>query len=149
MLAGSSSLRSVAVPGEAGCKFTSQPSLTSGKGRLRRPRQAIRAAAEDDSKKGGLDWDKAWSNFADSLNKNIPVVEDRSARRPEAQQQRPSSKSPQFAKDSRRQLKENIKRQENFVLDFWSQELFFKAGGLFIAVLLIIFLFIGGPGGPS
>ena len=120
----------------------------SGKAPRRPCRQSTRAA-EEESSKGGLDWDRAWSNFKDGLNKNIPVVEDRSAKQPETQQQRPSSKSPQFAKDSRRQLKENIKKQENLVLDFWSQELFFKAGGVFIAVLLVIFLIIGGPGGPS
>ena len=112
-------------------------------------KQCIRAAKEDEPSKGGLDWDNAWSSFKDSLNKNIPEVEDRSAKRPESQPQRTSNKGPQFAKDSRRQLRENIKQQENLVLDFWSQELFFKAGGLLIAVLLVIFLFIGGPGGPS
>ncbi|KAL3147737.1 hypothetical protein ABBQ32_002479 [Trebouxia sp. C0010 RCD-2024] len=112
-------------------------------------KQCIHAAKEDEPSKGGLDWDSAWSNFKDSLNKNIPEVEDRSTKRPESQPPRASSKGPQFAKDSRRQLRENIKQQENLVLDFWSQELFFKAGGLFIAVLLVIFLFIGGPGGPS
>ncbi|DBA74072.1 TPA: hypothetical protein ACH3X1_010886 [Trebouxia sp. C0004] len=113
-------------------------------------RHAPRAADKGKSSKGGLDWDSAWSNFKDGLNKNIPVVEDRTAQRPESQQQpKSSNKSPQFARDSRRQLRENIKKQENLVLDFWSQELFFKAGGLFIAVLLVIFLLIGGPGGPD
>lgn len=125
-----------------------QHPFTSGKPPRRLRKQATRAA-EEEPNKGGLDWDGAWSNFKDSLNKNIPAVEDRSVKRPETQQQRQSSKSPQFAKDSRRQLRENIKQQENLVLDFWSQELFFKAGGVFIAVLLVIFLFIGGPGGPS
>jgi hypothetical protein len=116
--------------------------------RLRR--HAPRAADKGKSSKGGLDWDSAWSNFKDGLNKNIPVVEDRTAQRPESQQQpKSSNKSPQFARDSRRQLRENIKKQENLVLDFWSQELFFKAGGVFIAVLLVIFLLIGGPGGPD
>lgn len=117
----------------------------------RRLRKQATCAAEDEPNKGGLDWDRAWSSFKDGLNKNIPAVEDRSVKpkSPESQQKRPSSKSPQFAKDSRRQLRENIKQQENLVLDFWSQELFFKAGGVFIAVLLVIFLFIGGPGGPS
>ena len=125
-----------------------QHRLIGGNAPRRLRKQAARAA-EDEPNKGGLDWDRAWSNFKDGLNKNIPAVEDRSVKRPESQQQRPSSKSPQFAKDSRRQLRENIKQQENLVLDFWSQELFFKAGGVFIAVLLVIFLFIGGPGGPS
>ena len=125
-----------------------QHRFISGNAPLRLRKQAARAA-EDEPNKGNLDWDRAWSSFKDGLNKNIPAVEDRSVKRPESQQQRPSSKSPQFAKDSRRQLRENIKQQENLVLDFWSQELFFKAGGVFIAVLLVIFLFIGGPGGPS
>jgi len=116
--------------------------------RLRR--HVPRAADKDESSKRGLDWDSAWSSFKDGLNKNIPVVEDRTAQRPASQQQpKSSNKSPQFARDSRRQLRENIKKQENLVLDFWSQELFFKAGGVFIAVLLVIFLLIGGPGGPD
>ena len=116
--------------------------------RLRR--HVPRAADKEESSKRGLDWDSAWSSFKDGLNKNIPVVEDRTAQRPESQQQpKSSNKSPQFARDSRRQLRENIKKQENLVLDFWSQELFFKVGGLFIAVLLVIFLLIGGPGGPD
>ena len=129
------------------CRSVQHP-FTSGKPPRKLRKQAT-CAAEDEPNKGGLDWDKAWSSFKDGLNKNIPAVEDRTVKRPESQQQRPSSKSPQFAKDSRRQLRENIKQQENLVLDFWSQELFFKAGGVFIAVLLVIFLFIGGPGGPS
>ena len=109
------------------------------------PRHITRATEDSDqNQKRGLDWDSAWSNFKDGLNKNIPQVEDRTARSPEPQK-RTSSKSPQFAKDSRRQLRENIKKQEDVVLDFWSQELFFKAGGAFIAVLLVIFLVIGGP----
>ncbi len=53
--------------------------------RLRR--HAPRAADKGKSSKGGLDWDSAWSNFKDGLNKNIPVVEDRTAQRPESQQQ--------------------------------------------------------------
>ena len=130
------------------CVFV-QHAFTTGKAPRRLRRQAIRAAKEDEPSKGGLDWDSAWSSFKDGLNKNIPAVEDRSAKRPESQAQRASSQSPQFARDSRRQLRENIKKQENLVLDFWSQELFFKAGGVLIAVLLAIFLFIGGPGGPS
>ncbi len=111
----------------------------------------LKATEEDEGSRGGLDWDSAWSNFKEGLNKNIPVVEDRTAKRSDTQQQqqRSNSKSPQFARDSRRQLRENIKKQENLVLDFWSQELFFKAGGVFIAVLLVIFLLIGGPGGPE
>lgn len=115
--------------------------------RLRR--FACQATEKDEGSKGGLDWDSAWSNFKDGLNKNIPVVEDRTAKPQSQQQPKPSNKSPQFARDSRRQLRENIKKQEDFVLDFWSQELFFKAGGVFIAVLLVIFLLVGGPGGPE
>lgn len=125
-----------------------QHKFTCGKA-PRRLRKQVTRAADDEPGKGGPDWDRAWSNFKDGLNKNIPAVEDRSVKRPDSQQQRPSSKSPQFAKDSRRQLRENIKQQENLVLDFWSQELFFKAGGVLIAVLLLTFLIIGGPGGPS
>ena len=116
----------------------------------RRHRYVPTASEEGERSKGGLDWDNAWSSFKEGLNKNIPAVEDRSATRPQQpQQQRPSNKSPQFARDSRKQLRENIKKQENLVLDFWSQELFFKIGGLFIAVLLVVFLLTGGPGGPE
>lgn len=104
----------------------------------------VRATEEDG--KSGLDWDKAWSGFVDGLNKNIPVVEDRTVARPE-EQKKTSSKSPQFAKDSRRNLRENIKKQENFVLDFWSQESFFKLGGVLIVLLLAVFL-VAGRGGP-
>ena len=69
-----------------------------------RQRRCICGATEDSEgkKKGGLDWDSAWSNFKEGLNKNIPEVQDRSAR-PAEPQQRVSSKSPQFAKDSRKQ----------------------------------------------
>lgn len=116
---------------------------------LRPRRFACQATEKDEGSKGGLDWDSAWSNFKEGLNKNIPVVEDRTAKPQSQQQPKPSNKSPQFARDSRRQLRENIKKQEDFVLDFWSQELFFKAGGVFIAVLLVIFLLVGGPGGPE
>lgn len=131
------------------CSSVQHAFFSSDKAPRRLRNQSTLAAKQDEPGKGGLDWDNAWSSFKDSLNKNIPEVEDRSAKRPESQPQRASSKSPQFAKDSRRQLRENIKKQENLVLDFWSQELFFKAGGLFIAVVLVLFLFIGGPGGPS
>ena len=104
----------------------------------------VRATEEEG--KSGLDWDKAWSGFVDGLNKNIPVVEDRTVARPE-EPKKASSKSPQFAKDSRRNLRENIKKQENFVLDFWSQESFFKLGGVLIVLLLAVFL-VAGRGGP-
>ena len=111
-----------------------------------RQRRCVCGATEDSEgkKKGGFDWDNAWSNFQEGLNRNIPEVQDRTAR-PAEPQPRVSSKSPQFARDSRKQLRENIKKQENLVLDFWSQELFFKVGGALIAVLLLFFLVIGGP----
>lgn len=111
------------------------------------PRHVARAADEDSDRKTGLDWDKAWSGFVDGLNRNIPVVEDRTVSRPE-QKPQPSSKSPQFSKDSRRGLRENIKKQENFVLDFWSQESFFKLGGVLILILLASFLVVGTGNSP-
>ena len=113
----------------------------------RAPFHVVRATEEGSEGKNGLDWDKAWSGFVDGLNKNIPVVEDRTVNRPEQPKKASSSRSPQFAKDSRRSLRENIKKQENTVLDFWSQESFFKLGGVLIVLCLVAFLVVG-PGRP-
>lgn len=110
-----------------------------------RPRLSLVRATEEKSEGTGPDWDRAWKSFSDSLNKNIPVVEDRTLNPPE--QKKASSRSPQFAKDSRRELRENIKKQENVLLDFWSQESFFKLGGALIVLLLLVFL-VAGNGGP-
>lgn len=50
------------------------------------------------------------------------------------------SKPPRVASDSFRAKKDSIRKQENQVLDFWSQEKFFLAAGGVLAVILILFI---------
>ena len=127
-----------------------RPALTTGlewrrhtchlpqQARLPRQRRPAAARAEKDNKDGKkVDWDRAWSDFkpnVDSLKDSLPKVEQKS-----------SSAGPKFSKQSLRGQRDTIRKQENAVLDVWSQEIFFKIGGAAIVVILFIFVFIIGP----
>lgn len=91
-----------------------------------------RAGYESDSDSSdGVDWEEKWSNFQAGIKDKIPEVEP-GARRSGP---RPTGNSRQ----------DQIRRQENAVLDVWNQESFFKYAGGAVAVLLLLLIFSGPP----
>lgn len=112
--------------------------------RCRRPvprseRWCVRASKDGGDDDRGVNWDAAWSEFKSTAKKgawrhlltHLPLIGVTAGRGcagcagiPETE----SRKAPSFSRRPRRTpLQEQIRKQEDFVLDFWSSETVFKA----------------------
>lgn len=98
---------------------------------------APKASSDRNREGSSVDWDQAWSNFSQNARAKIPEVESRVY-----------TQAPRFAE--RRtwnvgQQQESIRRQERYLLNYWSQDTFFKGGGLAVLALFILLILLAGP----
>lgn len=112
--------------------------------RCRRPlprsaRWCVRASKDGGDDDRGVNWDAAWSEFKSTAKKGalrhlcaypplVGVTAGRGCAGDAGIPETESRKAPSFSRRPRRTpLQEQIRKQEDFVLDFWSSETVFKA----------------------
>lgn len=89
---------------------------------------------QNDNQDERVDWDAAWKK----VRQGLPEVESRSASSVRTQ-------TPSFSRDAARSRREDIKQQEQLLLNLWTDEKLFLQAGLGIVALLLLFVVVIGP----
>lgn len=104
-------------------------------------RAGVRSRAKNDGE-GSVDWDAAWRKVRD----NMPEVEDRTQPGGEfGGRTTRTSQSPRFNRDEARSRREDIRKQEQLLLNIWTDEKLFLQAGLGLVALLLVCVVVVGP----